>query len=146
MYKRLFGEVCKIRHYFLPYSVAVIFILKLVTLESYKMLVISLPLQKQRNLMKRDQQRSKKSLQFAFLVSVSVQGSLRGVARGKIAYRGGEFMPFVCVTCGEHKFETCRPSLNFESTRQYMLAFERTEKLTLCYDKKTDKRNDIKEL
>ena len=40
-------------------------------------------------------------------------------------------MPFVCVTCGEHKFETCRPSLNFESTRQYMLAFERTEKLTL---------------
>ena len=55
-------------------------------------------------------------------------------------------MPFVCVTCGEHKFETYRPSLNFESTRQFMLAFERTEKLTLCYDKKTDKRNDIKEL
>ena len=44
MYKRLFGEVCKIRPYFLPYSVAVIFILKLVTLESYKMLVISLSL------------------------------------------------------------------------------------------------------
>ena len=54
MYKRLFGEVCKIRHYFLPYSVAVIFILKLVTLESYKMLVISLPLVETRDLMKRD--------------------------------------------------------------------------------------------
>ena len=49
---------------------------------------------------------------------------------GKLPTEGGNSCLF-----GEHKFETCRPSLNFESTRQYMLAFERTEKLTLCYDK-----------